>query len=71
MRHYSEECLFSFDEALKQVGETASVGMDAGELNADEPPSTVIDVTGETPKILRVGALSITLLREVVPEIAE
>jgi len=61
----------AFDEALKQVGEAASVGMDAGPLNADELPSTVIDVTGEIPKILRVGALSITLLREVVPEIAE
>ena len=61
----------SFAEALIHMGEMASVGLDAGPLNADEPPSTVIDVTGVTPKILRAGALSITLLREVVPEIAE
>jgi tRNA A37 threonylcarbamoyladenosine synthetase subunit TsaC/SUA5/YrdC len=61
----------TFADALLQVGEEASVGLDAGALNSDELPSTVIDVTGETPKILRVGALSITLLREVVQEIDE
>jgi tRNA A37 threonylcarbamoyladenosine synthetase subunit TsaC/SUA5/YrdC len=61
----------TFAEALIQVGEKASVGMDAGSLNADELPSTVVDLCGEAPKILRAGALSITLLREVVQDIEE
>ncbi|MFA7323327.1 MAG: L-threonylcarbamoyladenylate synthase [Candidatus Nanopelagicales bacterium] len=61
----------SIDAALEQLGECAAVAIDVGELEADALPSTVVDVTGGIPHVLRHGALSVTLLREVVPEITE
>jgi tRNA A37 threonylcarbamoyladenosine synthetase subunit TsaC/SUA5/YrdC len=30
-------------------------------------PSTIVDLTGEVPKVLRLGALSVEDLRAVVP----
>jgi L-threonylcarbamoyladenylate synthase len=42
--------------------------IDAGEL-PESQASTVIDVTGSSPKILRQGAVSLDCLRAVVPEI--
>ena len=59
----------SLDEAIKQLGDCASVGIDLGTLGDDELTSTVIDVTGVTPKVVREGALSVTLLRELLPEL--
>jgi L-threonylcarbamoyladenylate synthase len=42
--------------------------LDAGEL-PQRLPSTVVDVTGDTAQVLRLGAVSIEQLRAVVPEI--
>jgi L-threonylcarbamoyladenylate synthase len=44
--------------------------MDGGVLRPS-PPSTVVDCTVKTPRIVRHGALSATELRGVVPELTE
>jgi tRNA A37 threonylcarbamoyladenosine synthetase subunit TsaC/SUA5/YrdC len=32
-------------------------------------PSTIVDLTGERPRVLRLGALSLEQLRAVVPDL--
>jgi L-threonylcarbamoyladenylate synthase len=54
------------DEAQAQLGEAISVYLDGGPC-ADNVPSTILDLTGAMPKMLRAGALSIDDLRKVVP----
>ena len=55
-------------EAQEAFGYAVSVYLEGGE--APEPvASTVIDVTGARPRILRAGAIAIEKLREVVPDI--
>ncbi len=59
----------SLEAAIEQLGECAAVALDLGDLAASEMTSTVIDVTGVTAKVVREGALSITSLREVLPDL--
>ena len=40
----------------------------AGEC-ADRTPSTIVDVTGDVPRLLRAGAIPLDKLREVVPSL--
>ncbi len=55
-------------EAARQLGAAVSVYLDGG--SAGEPePSTILDLTGDVPRVLRAGALSVDALREVVPEL--
>ena len=56
------------DEAQEQLGEAISVYLDGGPC-ADNVPSTILDLTGSVPKMLRAGALSVDDLRKVVPVI--
>jgi L-threonylcarbamoyladenylate synthase len=56
------------DEAQHQLGELVELYLDAGPSGIGVP-STIIDGTREIPRILRLGALSIEQLREVVPQI--
>lgn len=44
--------------------------LDAGTLTAS-PPSTLVDCTGRTPKVVRVGALPAARLRAIVPSLAD
>jgi len=56
------------DEAQQQLGDAVSVYLDGG--RADHAvPSSIVDVTGRTPRLLREGALSADQLREVVPDL--
>jgi L-threonylcarbamoyladenylate synthase len=64
-----EPAATTVDEAELQLGETVSVYLDGGRC-ADPVPSTIIDVTGEAPAVLRLGAVPLEQLREVVPTIA-
>lgn len=57
------------DEAVDQLGDRVSVYLDGGRC-ADSVPSTIIDLTGELPRMLRGGAVSLERLRAVVPEVA-
>jgi L-threonylcarbamoyladenylate synthase len=56
------------DEAQTQLGDAVSVYLDGGPC-ADSVPSTILDLTGTVPKMLRAGALSVDDLRKVVPVI--
>jgi L-threonylcarbamoyladenylate synthase len=52
-------------QAYEQLGESVSVYLDGGEVPVGQP-STIVDLTGEVPLLLREGAVSLAALREVV-----
>ena len=54
------------DEAMAQLGDSVSVYLDAGPC-AGDVPSTIVDLTGSVPRLLRPGVISVDRLREVVP----
>jgi tRNA threonylcarbamoyl adenosine modification protein (Sua5/YciO/YrdC/YwlC family) len=56
------------DAARDQLGWLVEVYLEAGECG-DPVASTIVDVTGEAPRVLRDGAVSLDQLREVVPDI--
>jgi L-threonylcarbamoyladenylate synthase len=56
------------DEAQAQLGDAISVYLDGGPC-ADNVASTILDLTGTVPRMLRAGALSVDDLRKVVPVI--
>lgn len=56
------------DEAIAQLGESVSVYLDGGPCG--EPvASTIVDVTGPVPRLLRAGAVSVETLREVAGDL--
>jgi tRNA threonylcarbamoyl adenosine modification protein (Sua5/YciO/YrdC/YwlC family) len=57
-------------EAVVQLGDHAAVALDGGP-RAGSAASTIVDCTGPTPRVLRVGAIPVDRLREVVPEIID
>jgi tRNA threonylcarbamoyl adenosine modification protein (Sua5/YciO/YrdC/YwlC family) len=55
-------------EARDQLGYAVRAYLEAGPC--PEPvPSTIVDVTGEVPRVLREGAIPLEKLRDVVPDI--
>ena len=56
------------DDAREQLGYKVSVYLEAGPC-PDPVPSTIVDLTGETPVVLRDGAIPLEQLRSVVPDI--
>lgn len=56
------------DAAESMLGDAVEVLLDAGE-SAGEVPSTIVDVTGETGRVLRLGAVSLERLNEIVSPI--
>src|ERR1700760_3677119 len=54
------------DEAEHPLGEAVSVYLDGGPC-PDNVPSTILDLTGTIPRLLRAGALSVDDIRKVVP----
>lgn len=57
------------EQAREQLGEAVAVYLDSFPTE-DDVASTIVDVTGEVPRVLREGAVTIETLREVVPDIA-
>ena len=55
-------------QARGQLGDTVTVYLDGGPC-AGSVPSTIIDVTGQTPRLLRLGALELDVLRSVAPDL--
>ncbi|MDX6287517.1 MAG: L-threonylcarbamoyladenylate synthase [Frankiales bacterium] len=53
-------------DAQAQLGEDVSVYLDGGPCGV-AVPSTIVDLTGDVPRILRLGALDADALRAVVP----
>src|SRR6201995_31029 len=58
------------DEAEQQLGEAVSIYLDGGPCT-DNVPSTILDLTGTIPKVLRAGAIPVDRLRTVASVIAE
>jgi L-threonylcarbamoyladenylate synthase len=56
------------EEAREQLEYSVRVYLEAGEA-VDPAPSTIVDVAGEVPQVLRGGAIPFEKLRDVVPEI--
>ena len=60
----------SVEEARDQLGEAVAVYLDAGP-GSSPVPSTIVDLSGETPRILREGRLTRAELAAVVPALAD
>ncbi|NGN66201.1 threonylcarbamoyl-AMP synthase [Streptomyces sp. A7024] len=56
------------DAAQDMLGDAVSVYLDGGPTPA-AVPSSIVDVTGKTPKLLRAGAVTEEQLREVVSDL--
>jgi tRNA threonylcarbamoyl adenosine modification protein (Sua5/YciO/YrdC/YwlC family) len=56
------------DEAVEQLGESVSVYLDGGP-SGEPVPSTIIDVSGDSPRLLRAGAVPEQALREVAGDL--
>lgn len=56
-------------EARDQLGEDVAVYLEDGPVAAGIA-STIVDVTGPVPRVLRAGAVPVEALRGVVPELA-
>ncbi len=54
--------------AQDQLGDSVAVYLDGGPC-ADNVPSTILDLTGTVPRMLRAGALPVDALRKIVPVI--
>jgi len=57
-------------DAVEQLGEHAAVVLDDGP-RAGSAASTIVDCTGPVPRVLRVGAVPVNRLRDVVPELTD
>jgi L-threonylcarbamoyladenylate synthase len=55
-------------QAQEQLGYSARVYLDGGPCPASVP-STIVDVTGDVPRILRAGALGVETLRTVLADV--
>lgn len=56
--------------ARSQLGDAVSVYLDGGPTDDTAAlPSSIVDLTGERPRLLRTGALTLERLREVVPDL--
>ncbi|HZB22137.1 MAG TPA: L-threonylcarbamoyladenylate synthase [Blastococcus sp.] len=57
-------------QAVEQLGSHAAVVLDGGPRQGSAA-STIVDCTRPVPRVLRVGALPLERLREVVPELTD
>jgi tRNA threonylcarbamoyl adenosine modification protein (Sua5/YciO/YrdC/YwlC family) len=53
------------DEAEEQLGDAIAVYLDGGP-SGEAPPSSIVDLTGPIPRLLRAGAISEDKLRDVL-----
>ncbi|MFD8480192.1 L-threonylcarbamoyladenylate synthase [Kitasatospora sp. NPDC059673] len=56
------------DAAEAQLGDAVSIYLDGGTADY-ATASTIVDVTGKVPVVLRAGAISVEQLREVAPDV--
>ncbi len=54
------------DEAMAQLGDSVAVYLDGGRCPGDVP-STIVDLTGSVPRLLRRGVIPVERLRDVIP----
>jgi L-threonylcarbamoyladenylate synthase len=58
-----------FAGAEEQLGDSVAIYLDAGPL-PESAPSTILDLTGPVPRLLRAGAFDLETLRSVCPDIS-
>jgi tRNA threonylcarbamoyl adenosine modification protein (Sua5/YciO/YrdC/YwlC family) len=58
------------DAAQEMLGDSVAIYLDGGPTPA-AVPSSIVDVTGKVPVLLRAGAISAEELRKVVPDLQE
>jgi tRNA threonylcarbamoyl adenosine modification protein (Sua5/YciO/YrdC/YwlC family) len=58
------------EAAIDQLGAQTAVVLDGGPRQSSTA-STIVDCTGPTPRVLRVGAISVEELRKVAPDITD
>ena len=58
------------EQAIDQLGSSAAVVLDDGPREGSAA-STIVDCTVPAPRVLRVGAIPVDRLREVVPEVVD
>jgi len=56
-------------DARLQLGAAVRVYLDGGRAPESALPSSIVDVTGDVPRLLRAGALDVETLRGVVPDL--
>ncbi len=56
-------------EAARQLGTAVEVYLDGGP-SGEPVPSTIVDLTGDVPTVLRAGAVGLADLRALLPELA-
>ena len=68
-----QHAALSCEEAIEQLGDSVTVYLDGGELAATgEMPSTIVDFTQSSDgEVLRVGAISLDVLREMLPDLVD
>lgn len=54
--------------ARVQLGDAVAAYLEAGE-SSEGAPSTIVDTTQAAPRVVRVGALSVEALRDIVPDV--
>jgi L-threonylcarbamoyladenylate synthase len=55
-------------DAEEQLADSVAVYLDGGTATGGQA-STIVDITGDTPHVVRLGALTLAQLRAVVPEV--
>jgi tRNA threonylcarbamoyl adenosine modification protein (Sua5/YciO/YrdC/YwlC family) len=58
------------EEAREQLGYAVRAYLEAGPA-VDPVPSTIVDLTGDVPRLLRQGAIPLEKLRDVVPDLLD
>lgn len=61
-----QDAALSIADATAQLGDAVSVYLDAGAM-AGPVPSTILDLSGDSPRVLRAGRLSVADLNRAVP----
>jgi L-threonylcarbamoyladenylate synthase len=63
---HGEPTAMTAEDAREQLGYSVSVYLEGGP-SENTAPSTIVDVTGDLPRVLRAGAISLDELRMVAP----
>ena len=58
----------NYAEAESQLGDAVWIYLDGGP-SGEPVPSTIVDLTGEVPRVLRLGAVDLDTLRTVCPDL--
>ena len=64
------DAALTISDAVEQLGDSVAVYLDAGTMSGPVP-STILDLSGDTPQLLRAGRLSVAEINAVVPGLLE